>query len=452
MKNYLLLLLFVFGTSATQGQVFWQQVATGFTTASRGTSFISFANENVVWTDAYDGATPTNVIREWGRSIDGGNTWTNGVINLGASSTSLGIGSIEAIDANTAFVAAYPSAAGVTGGIWKTIDGGATWTRQNTATFTGTDAFANFVTFWDANEGICQGDPNGGYFEIYRTMDGGTTWTRVPSGNIPAPLTGEYGYVGNYDVNGDSIWFGTNKGRIYRSNDKGLTWSVSQSPITDFGSAASNGEFAFESATTGILQNNSYEFWLTNDAGATWTSIAASGAIRENAICSVPGVPGAYVILGEDVDFGERGSSYTLDYGLNWTTIDELGDDVNVNNPTDVKFYNSTVGLASGFTTSSVVGGIFKYVGDVFTLSNDSFDNAAKVVATPNPTSGLLNLAGQNINQVIVTDILGKVVSTNNFNALNNVSIDLSSFNSGVYFVKVSNDANSSSTIKVVKQ
>ncbi len=448
MKKVLLLLTIVFGLNLGNSQIFWQSYPTSFTTASRGVSEISFADANTVWINSYDGANTANTIREWGKSTDSGVTWTNGIINLGASSTNLGIGSIEGIDANTAFVAAYPLAGGVTGGVWKTVDGGATWTRQNTATFTGADAFTNFVTFWDANEGLCQGDPNGGYFEIYRTLDGGTTWTRVPSANIPAPQAGEYGYVRNYSVVGDIIWFGTNQGRIYKSLDRGVNWTVAQSPVSDFGSAAVNANYDFEDANTGILVSNSYEYFTTSDGGTSWTPLAATGTLRDNSICYVPGVTGALIQLGEDLDFAERGSSYSLDGGLTWEDINVLGDDLNVNNPSAVEFFDANTGLASGFTTSSVENGIFKYVGTV--LANDTFD-AAQFVASPNPTTGLFNIAGQNITNIVVTDVLGKTVLNQNYTTLNNVSLDLTSFNSGLYLVKVTNDNKETATLKVVK-
>lgn len=88
------------------------------------------------------------------------------------------------------------------------------------------------------------GDPVGGYFEIYTTTNGGTSWTRVPSANIPAPLVGEGGYTTIKDISLEdgTIWFGANYGRAYKSSDKGLTWTVTATPITDFGTAAANGE------------------------------------------------------------------------------------------------------------------------------------------------------------------------------------------------------------------
>ena len=45
--------------------------------------------------------------------------------------------------------------------------------------------------------------------------------------------SGEYTGItsgGGLKVVGDRIWFGTNQGRIYHSNDKGLTWSVTSTP------------------------------------------------------------------------------------------------------------------------------------------------------------------------------------------------------------------------------
>ena len=65
---------------------------------------------------------------------------------------------------------------------------------------------------------------------------------------------------------------------------------------------------------------------------------------------------------------------------------------------------------------------------------------------------GKMTLTGQNISQVQVIDILGKVVSSNSYATLSEVSVDLSNFNSGIYLVKVTNDAGKTSVIKAIKQ
>jgi hypothetical protein len=85
-------------------------------------------------------------------------------------------------------------------------------------------------------------------------------------------------------------------------------------------------------------------------------------------------------------------------------------------------------------------------------MSNSSFSSDKAFKASPNPTSGMLQLAGKNIANVEVYDVLGKQVFANNYSALNNVEVNLASLNNGVYMVKVTNTQGNSSTIKVIKQ
>src|SRR5207244_217041 len=120
------------------------------------------------------------------------------------------------------------------GGIFKTTDGGATWNQQSAgSTFTGTTSFPNSVYFYDANNGFILGDPDyqssAGYFEIYTTSDGGTTWTRVPKANIPTFISGETGLNNVFEVRGATVWFTTTRGRVFKSVNSGLNWTVANS-------------------------------------------------------------------------------------------------------------------------------------------------------------------------------------------------------------------------------
>lgn len=445
MKKLLLLLTVLTGSASVSAQVFWEEKPTGFASASRGVNQISYADANNVWVTVYDGITTTNVIREYARSTDGGNTWTPGVINLGV--TTLGIGCIAAVDGNTAYVAAFPDTGG-TGGIWKTIDGGATWNRQSTASYNSATSFTDVVHFWDADNGFTMGDPDTPTtFEIYTTTNGGTNWVRVPSANVPVPLTDEYGYTRNLYVNGDDVWFGTNKGRLYHSTNRGLNWTVAQTPIADM----QTGNYAFVSSTEGLLTTDDWQFFRTTDGGATWVAETPVGVLRNGAICHVPGAPvETYVCLGNDIDLDQRGSSYSTDNGVNWTDINQLGDDVNNDNGTDVEFYDVNNGLSSGFNTSATVGGIFKYVGTQ--LPNKSFSGDKLFSAYVDNATRTLFVNGKNISNVTVYDVLGKQVFNGSYTSVDIVSINVDSFNSGVYMVKVANAEGNTSTIKVIKQ
>src|SRR5690606_26553042 len=146
---------------------------------------------------------------------DGGANWNTVVADLPTNAL---ISDIAGVDANTAFIVTAPhSGSGAANGIWKTTDGGFTWTQQSAY---GNSSFANQIYFWDANNGFSAGDPVGGVFEMYQTTDGGNTWNAVSA--APAPLGGtEYSYVGIKDVVGDNVWLGTDQGRLLHSTDRG---------------------------------------------------------------------------------------------------------------------------------------------------------------------------------------------------------------------------------------
>lgn len=455
MKKLLLLGLFLAGSAASAQQVYWEEKPTGFLNQSTTQGAISYAQSGggeVVWAYGRDGSGNAANYQIWSRSLDGGSTWTNGVINVG--NTTLGIGNIHAVSATTAYVSVFPNNATTVGGIWRTTDSGATWTKQATALFsTLGESFTNLVHFWDANVGFCQGDPQGGYFELYTTTNGGTNWTRVPSGNIPTPLTGEYGYTGNYETFSgggvDVIWFGTNMGRIYKSTDKGLTWSVSQSPISDFGGTV-NASYAMKNATEGIMISSDWQFFRTVNGAVTWNAEFPGGEYYRNFdVAFVPGTTNMYVSTGLDIDEVGRGSSYSLDNGDTWVDINNIDVEA-VDGGGQLEFFDYAHGLASGFNASPTIGGIWKWLAPSMAVVD--FKNQSPYTIAPNPTTGNIEIAGKQIANVTAFDILGKQVVNQNFGSLDNVSVNLSSLNAGVYMVKVTNQAGAATTIKVVKQ
>lgn len=444
MKKFLLLSICLTAFSSF-GQNFWTSKATTFPETSRGVNDISIVDDNVVWIKSYDGTQGggTNNVRQYAKSIDGGNTWTSGNVNLGISQSLLSVSSISAISASTAWVTAYSTnSAAVLGGVWKTINGGTSWIKQTTALFNNTaDSFTNLVYFWDANNGFCQGDPTGGYFELYTTTNGGTTWTRVPSANIPAPLAGEYGYVHNYDVIGDIIWYGTNKGRIYKSTDKGLNWTVAQSPLTDFGGTAASGKYSFKDASNGLLlgSDSTPSLYKTTDGGATWTSVAFVGVMGNNDLAYIPGTNNV-VTVGTD-DGLNNYTSYSTDNGLTWTQT------MGGTQVTTLKFRNTTTGFGGGFTTSPTADGIYKYTGTV--LATDKFNANAKLAVWPNPAQNVIQLSGADVTEVQIFDILGKQVLSQKLSLEN--TVDVSSLTSGMYLVQASDANGAVSTVKFIK-
>ncbi len=449
-----ILLLILLCSTAMSAQSFWTEVSNIFPDPSYYVGEISIVDADNVWINgrgSQDGIPNQNFM--WSRSEDGGVTWVSGYYNIPNSA----VGSIKAISATTAYITTYELNENGIDGVWFTSDAGTTWTQQSTAVFNNIDSFANSVYFWNANEGLVIGDPVDNSFQIYTTVNGGTDWTPIAPAAIPTPIPNEYAYVLNYDVKGNTVWFGTNMGRIFKSNDRGLNWSVSQSPLTDFGGADNSGNFTFKNENEGLLVSRAFEQWRTTDAGVTWTSEVPTGVIRNFHTESVPQTNNTYFQFGEDVENNERGSSYSTDGGQHWIDLNTEEDPVY---PFSVKFQSGTVGFCIGYYINNPnENGVFqtkffrltdplnRLVG---TLGVRAFDKNQAVV-TPNPTTGKANITAAGITSITITDVTGKVIFTKEYSPVDAINADLSHFNNGIYFARLANVRGASETIRIVK-
>jgi PKD repeat protein len=344
-------------------QAQWVLQASGFATASRGIRHICAVDSNVVWAIGYDGTSSTAPqIQEFTKTANGGNLWTASSIS---GYTGSGLAMIYAIDAMNAWIPVWYANGG--GTIIRTTNGGVSWTPQTTATFTAPAGFPNVVHFWDANIGFCMGDPNGGYFEIYTTINGGTTWTRVPQANIPPNLPSEWGTTGLYSVVGDIVWFTTGKGRVYKSLDRGLHWTVSATPNT-----TQQMQISFRDVNHGIVKINvsPYTAYSTADGGTTWQALTSTGNFYTSDFCYVPGTTSTYISAGSDYTTPFMGSSYSTNDGATWTTITDTTQFLSLG------FADNRHGWAGAFNTSATVGGMWKYTGNLFV-----FDSCAGLAA-----------------------------------------------------------------------
>lgn len=449
-KQLLFLLLAPFSIAA---QDFWSEVSPFSSGADYLPNEISIVDDNVVWVRGYDFFNPTGPAK-FSISLDAGSTWTEGTITL--SNPSLSVLSLHATTATTAYVTAAPTQAGPTGGVWKTTDAGATWAQQPSALFSSANSFPNFIHFFDENKGIVVGDPESGYFEIYTTANAGANWTRVPQANIPVLLSGEYGYNVAYETRGNSVWFGTNKGRIFRSHDMGLNWSVSQSPLTDFNHIIHRGCMAFKNADEGVLISGEWQLWHTIDSGASW-QLAPIPDLNYNVqrnyrTVYVPQTNNAYFSWGEDIIDGITGASYTTDGCLSWHDLNQ--EDLDPVVPHIAAFQSGTVGYCVGYSSGSVgFLSFFRLTDPLFRLlKNDAFIAAKSFSAAPNPTSDTVKLSGGNIRKVSVYDFSGKVVFASDYNNTDDVAINIATFQSGIYLAKVTADDGTVSTVKIIKK
>jgi photosystem II stability/assembly factor-like uncharacterized protein len=331
----------------------WITQSSGFAVPSRGINYMSAVDSNTVWASGFDNTNPTASCSDFTRTTDGGTTWTAGTI---PNTTGLASAMIFGIDANKAYTAMYKVSGSKPQGIYTTDDGGATWSRQTTASFGNSASFPNCVHFFNENEGWCMGDPISGEYEIYTTVNGGTTWTQVAGSAIPNPSSGEFGIVGYYSAVNDTIWFGTNKGRVYRSPDKGHTWTVAT--VT-----ALSGKYikpTFRNGSHGLVQDKDAgttgAICESFDGGDTWTPVTTTGTIYATDLAYVPGTENTWVSSGST---GTNGCSYSFDGGHTWTDFQGTQGAAYM----QMTWLNNHCGWAGGVNVSATENGAYRFIG-----------------------------------------------------------------------------------------
>ena len=424
---------------------FWTNQNSNYSIVSAGSRYTHAVNANVVWAVGFDGTAASANFNEFTRTTNGGVNYVSGLIY--PDTMTYHPSSIEAIDANTAWVTAYLNTSQSKGAIHTTTNGGVTWANVTPAyMYTNAASFADFTAFCTNSVGITLGDPKAGEFEIYRTTDGGQTWAAIAGSLIPNPNGGEYGLTDVYTKFGaNDIWFGTNLGRIFHSSNQGQSWSVGSIGVTPY-----INDIAFRDAMNGICLTNTGAAYRTTNGGTTWTAITPIDPnMGLNGFCNIPGT-NLYGSVGAGV--GNNIISYSSDDGSTWTSWG--GSNVQY---LDIEFVSSSVGYAGGFSdpTTASIDGMFKYSGTPLGISNVTAP-VATIEMYPNPTSGMvtINLAPtKEGGTLFVIDATGKTVYSENIKNMSfeKHTLNLENHAKGIYSVNIVRDGRTE-TKKVVIQ
>ncbi len=411
------------GPAAFAQTAAWTARDLGSAATSAGVTDMDMPAPNVVWGIQYDGSGGGATIQDFFVTTDAGATWFTGMVAT-ANSADKRLSNVSAIDGMTAYIGGFDAMAG--GGLlFKTVDGGNNFTEVPVPTF----AYLNVVHFFDANTGVMMGDPTQGDYEVFRTTDAGATWTRVPGANMPNAVAGDYGLTNQYYAVGDHIWFSTLKGRVYHSMDRGLNWTVGDTGFRDTPQAQAINNISFSESMIGLAVASNGDIKRSTDGGATWTALTPVGPVFSNSVESVPGTPSTFVGVNVSPAAG-LGSSYSTDGGLNWIALDSTVQ------YTNVVFWDGQHGWAGGFTGASGVGGVYEYtgaaLGPLVPLATPRSIVREVSAAYPNPTTGVLRLAGTDPRETVtVYDQAGRVALRQSVGTA--ASLDLSAQPAGLY-------------------
>ena len=170
-------------------------------------------------------------------------------------------------------------------GVFRSSDGGATWTQINGGLGGG---FVNNTATDSANPGIAYAAAG----TIYKTGDGGTTWSKADSG-ITGAVNGIRGGLGTVlrQLDG-TLYAATGNAGIFKSTNGALTWTavnsglpgtIGQGPgLRTHPTNAQTLYAFFGTAAPSGPSGDPLGVFVTTNAGASWTSI--TGDLSGNAL------------------------------------------------------------------------------------------------------------------------------------------------------------------------
>ncbi|SHI72306.1 Por secretion system C-terminal sorting domain-containing protein [Hymenobacter daecheongensis DSM 21074] len=408
-------------------------------------AYIDAVDANVAWAADFD--YPSSIgDRQVARTINGGATWT--VTTIPTLLDGQSVTGLVGLSATVALICVHNDQGG--GSILRTIDGGTTWTVQTTATqFGGQFSFPDMIAFFSPTEGVCVGDklPGDNSFEIYATANAGTTWTRIPDATLPVPLADEFpaynGVLNNQitpSVVGNSVWCLTSEGRVLKSANKGLTWTIS-----DAGLGLSGQSVAFRDANNGLAiglddtGGANHQLARSTDGGTTWQMLPYTGPLHPMALDNVPGTS-QFLSVGADLSSlggnNDAGSSYSRDNGQTWVNIE------NTRSHVALDVASPTVAWSGAFAPATGTGlGAYKLTSTVLGSRQDvALQRGLSVF--PNPSADgrfTVKLASLSTDaQLTVFDALGRPVFSRAAKAATPaLTLDLGQQAAGIYTLQV---------------
>jgi photosystem II stability/assembly factor-like uncharacterized protein len=280
-------------------------------------------NPQVVWACGRNGTFTV--------TTDGGQTWNASVV---PGAETLQFRDVQAFSASVGYLMSI-GANPTDFRIYKTTDGGATWTMQFENQ--NPNAFYDGFAFWTPNRGIAHSDSVNGVFPDLRTTDG-MTWQDI-SNNMPPALPGEGSFASSGTCvttqGGRNAWIATGVAafaRVLATRDGGNTWNAYNTPLA---SSPSGGAFTidFRNPFDGIVGGgdldpgnpNNARTATSSDGGQTWTLTnppPVTGAIFGLSYVGQTG-GGAGNNLGRAVvvTANDGGAAWTPDEGNTWFTL-----------------------------------------------------------------------------------------------------------------------------------
>ena len=266
----------------------------------------------------------------------------------------------------------------VSGGIWRTVDGGASWTSVND--FLPNVAIACLVRD-PTNANIIYACTGEGFFNIdqvrglgiFKSTDNGVTWAQMAGTNPLGAPGGDWFYVNRLAINPNNsdIMLAATNGGTYRTANGGTTWTKTYGGpgnprrVLDVTFHPTNGSIALLGEGqhfNGMGALDGAAVGHSVDGGLTWTRTALNtltlktgnvGRVEIAIAKSNPLI--AYAMV--DMNAGELYKSF--DGGATWTQNAPVANNTALTNVLSGQgWYNNTIWVAPNDPNRVIVGGV----------------------------------------------------------------------------------------------
>ena len=306
----------------------WAPIFDDQPTGSIGAVSVALSDPNVVYVGSGEGLHRPDLSVGDGiyKSTDGGKTWTHLGLRDGQQIPQI---AIDPRDANKILVAVagHPYGPNAERGIFRSTDGGKTFQKvlykdENTGgadvAFDPTNSSIAYATLWEAREGPWEnGAWNGAHGGIFKSTDGGTTWHQL-AGGLPQGIVQANITVCQSDpkrlYSSVAVKTAVN---IYRSDDAGATWRIATTDARPAGRIG-GGDLSVPRCNPknpDVVIVTSTVTWKSTDGAKTWTGFrGAPGGDDYQNAWINPNNPDI-ILLASD-----QGAIITVNGGQTWSS------------------------------------------------------------------------------------------------------------------------------------
>ncbi len=264
----------------------WQPLFDSQPTGSIGALAVAPSNPDVLYVGSGEGLQRPDLSVGDGiyKSTDGGQTWTH----MGLSDAQqIGAIIVDPRDADRLFVAAlgHPYGANAERGVYRSTDGGRTWEKvlykdENTGAialaFDPRNARTLYADLWAARQGPWEnGAWQGPGSGLYKSADGGTTWRQLTKG-LPTFEQG-LGRIGFGIAPSDpariyALVDAPQLGGVYCSDDAGDSWERVSTDRRPWSRGSDFAEIDVDPKNKDIVYSANIATYRSTDGGKTWTA------------------------------------------------------------------------------------------------------------------------------------------------------------------------------------